>query len=276
MAVIDLILSQFDIGTEDNWRGNDRQAYAIEMMKFSRDDDALRELHQYLTGHGELEGIASGPHPWQGGGLRLFMSHLARRQRYVGRVADWLAVHGIDAFVAHTSIEPSAEWQDVIESALRSCDAMAVFLNTGFHKSNWCDQEVGFAMARRVPVLPLRFELNPYGFMGKLQAENCSKLEELPVAHKIVDWLMRTPSLRESATDNLVTAFENSDSFDNSRHLLLELEAVRRFTPEQLKRLDHATTANTQVSQAVISGSTVPKRIGRLISKHGGPSSGLF
>lgn len=271
-AEMNLILSQFDIGVDETWQGSDQKAYALEMMRFTRDDDALHELHQYLTGHGEVQGIASGAQPWRGGGLRLFLSHLAIYQGDVGRVADWLAVHGIDAFVAHTSIEPSAEWQDVVETALRTCDAMAVFLTDGFHESLWCDQEVGFALARRIPVLPLKFELNPYGFMGKLQAENCFDLEPYLVAEKVVEWLMRTLRLNDSAMDCLVSAFENSGSFDSSRHLLLELETVERFTPEQLKRLDQATTANKQVRQAVISGSTVPKRIGRLISKHGGMS----
>lgn len=78
---INLILSQFDIGIEEMWGGNDKRAYALEMMRFSRDDNALHELHQYLTGHGELEGIASGPQPWREDGLRLFLSHLAISER---------------------------------------------------------------------------------------------------------------------------------------------------------------------------------------------------
>jgi hypothetical protein len=62
---MNLILTQFDIGIDETWGGNEKHAYALEMMRFSRDDSALRELHQYLTGHGELEGIASGPQPWR-------------------------------------------------------------------------------------------------------------------------------------------------------------------------------------------------------------------
>jgi hypothetical protein len=158
---MDLILEQFKMITRDEWDG-DKKSYSLAMIRYSQDDD-LGQLHQYLTGHGELEGITDGPHPWRDGGLRLFMSHLAIHQAEVGKIADRLALYGVDGFMAHTSIEPSAEWQDVIESALRSCDAMAVFLQSGFHESDWCDQEVGFVMARRVPVLPLRYDLNPYG-----------------------------------------------------------------------------------------------------------------
>jgi TIR domain len=268
-AEIDLILAQFGLETREDWPTQDKIAYSLEMMKWANDDDSLGEMHQYLTGHGELEGIVSGPHPWQDGGIRLFTSHLAKHQGDVGHVANWLAMHGVDAFVAHTSIEPSSEWQDVIESALRSCQAMAVFLHDGFHESLWCDQEVGFAMARQVPVLPLRYDLNPYGFMGKLQAERCAGLPDWQMAHKVMDWLMRTPSLQHAATDGLVSGFVNSRTFDNSRHLLLDLEEVQQFTPEQLNRLDEATTANSQIREAVISGTTVPKRIEQLISARG-------
>jgi hypothetical protein len=261
---MDLILDQFGMSTSETWDG-DPKSYAIQMMRFA-EDDSLRGLHQFLTGHSNLQGIAGGPHPWKDRGLRLFMSHLAQHQGEVGKVADWLVIHGVDAFVAHTSIEPSAEWQDVIESALRSCNAMAVFLHKGFHESKWCDQEVGFALGRQdVPVLPLKIDLNPYGFMGKLQADNCSNLGPIQVAHKILDWLMRRPELRDAAIECLVSGFENSDSFDNTRHLLLELEVVPTFTQDQLYRLDMATTENSQIAKAWISGTSVPKRVERLI-----------
>jgi hypothetical protein len=182
-------------------------------------------------------------------------------------------VHGVDAFVAHTSIEASAEWQDVVEKALRTCHAMAVFLTEGFHESLWCDQEVGFALARPVPILPLKFDLNPYGFMGKLQAENCFNLEEHAIAQRIVDWLMRTPSLRDLTVECLVRAFAKSGSFDNSRHLLLELENVETFTSEQLKLLDEATKVNSQIREALIGNMPVPNRIKQLVSRHGGISA---
>jgi hypothetical protein len=118
----------------------------------------------------------------------------------------------------------------------------------------------------------LKFDLNPYGFMGKLQAENCSNLEEHAIAQKIVEWLLRTPKLRDVTVDCLVRAFVKSGSFDNSRHLLLELENVETFTAEQLNGLDEATKANSQVREALIGKIPVPNRIRQLISKHGGTS----
>ena len=184
-------------------------------------------------------------------------------------VAAW-----IDAFVAHTTIEPSLEWQDVIESALRSCKAMAVFLHNGFHESSWCHQEVGFVLARPdVPVLPLKFDLNPYGFLGRVQAANCNGLGPIGVAHKVIDWLIRTPSLRHDTIDSLVSAFANSQSFDNTRHLLEELEAVPALSQEQLWRLDAASTENRQIREALIGSEPVPARLARLIDSREGATA---
>lgn len=86
-----------------------------------------------------------------------------------------LAKRSIDAFVAHDSIEPTEDWKAVILHALASCDACLALLTPGFHESVWCDQEVGFCIARDVLVIPLNFGLMPYGFFGSYQALSVHK-----------------------------------------------------------------------------------------------------
>jgi hypothetical protein len=270
-AELDLILDQFGFGTTDFWEGDDKFAYAIAMTKVG-ENGALYKLHQYLTGESKEAPI--GPQPWEQGRFRLFMSHLAKHQNLVGAIADPLASYGISAFVAHDTIEPSAEWQDVIEAALRSCDAMAVFLHDGVHESWWCDQEIGFAMARRVPILPLKYDLDPYGFIGKFQAEKCIGLTPGQVADRIVDWLVRTPSAHAHWADGLAWALENSGSYDNTRRIMRVLEQIPSFTPEQMRRLESATRDNNQVSDAVLDQVPVPKRIQNLITARGGSLTG--
>ena len=48
---------------------------------------------------------------------------------------------------------------------------MCALLTEGFHESNWTDQEVGFALARGILVIPVKYESAPYGFMGRIQAQ---------------------------------------------------------------------------------------------------------
>jgi hypothetical protein len=266
-ADIDLVLTQYGLPTTDMYQG-DRYHYVLDMIQ-GEPDGSLSALHQYLTG--DTGDVPVGPQPYRQGQFRLFMSHLAIHEEFVGAVGANLDRYGVSSFVAHVSIEPSEEWQNVIESALRSCDAMAVFLHTGFHESNWCDQEVGFVLARRVPVLPIAIDTTPYGFMAKLQAARCQPTETAPqVAAKVLKWLLKTPSAQTAMTEGLVTAFERSWSFDNTRQVFNKLEQMPAFTPAQLQRLETATKENDQVSNAVFGPNTIPDLIRKLIVQRGG------
>jgi hypothetical protein len=261
---IDLVLEQFGRPTAGHAYFAD-DAYCIEMIKDAPDEE-LRTLHQYLVG----ETHAAEPQQWKAGHLRLFMSHLAVHQQAVGLIGEFLGSVGIDAFVAHTSIEPSAEWQNVIESSLRTCDAMAVFLHPGFQESNWCDQEVGFALARRVPVLPLNFGINPYGFMGKFQADKCEGRRPSEIGQRIIDWLVKSPAAQTALAEAAVGALEQSGSFDQTRRIMPVLVALPSFTPDQLVRLDRAAQSNVDVREAYVDSGNAPDRLRRLIAQRGG------
>jgi len=73
----------------------------------------------------------------------------------VAQIKRNLALRAVDLFVAHQDITPSKESIDELELALGSCDALAAFLTPGFRTSDWCDQEIGFAMRNRVLILPV-------------------------------------------------------------------------------------------------------------------------
>ncbi|MDT0263197.1 toll/interleukin-1 receptor domain-containing protein [Jatrophihabitans lederbergiae] len=264
---IDLVLSEHGLPTTDDWRGDNLYQYVIAMIREAT-DPTLLELHAYVTG-GVIT-VKPGAEPWRAGELRLFMSHLATHQKFVSDVGIYVQGYGVSAFVAHVSIDASEEWQTVIETALVTSDAMVVFLHDGFKESNWCDQEVGFAMARRIPVLPLNIDLNPYGFMGKLQAELCAGMAAPQIGDKIVQWLIRTPSAQAAMTDGLVKAFEGVYSYDRAREVYGKLIQLRSYTPAQLQRLDAATRNNDQVKDANLSGTSIPELVQVLIRECGG------
>jgi hypothetical protein len=217
---------------KNNARGGKLQ-YAIAMLEASS-DGSLQALHSYLVS-GDANAPADGP--WVQGQLKLFVGHLAIHQEFVGQVGNALSADGVCAFVAHTSIEPSKEWEVVIESALRTCDAMAVFLHAGFHASSWCDQEVGFGLARRVPTVPIIIDEKPYGFMSKYQAIRGSGLNAGQLAIKITDWLITTPTAQAAVAEGLVTAIERAANDDHIHRLIALLASIPHLTPQQFKRL---------------------------------------
>lgn len=107
---------------------------------------------------------------WDTEGFRLFLSHKTEVKRQAAALKEGLKLFGVSAFVAHEDIHPTRAWLDEIENALHSMDGFVAILTDGFHDSLWTDQEVGFALARGVPVIALRMGKDPYGFLGKFQA----------------------------------------------------------------------------------------------------------
>jgi len=98
----------------------------------------------------------SGEGPWADDTFRLFISHTSANKVLAGHLRDTLARWRVDGFVAHTAIDPTEQWVDVIEHALRTCDALVALMSEDFSASRWCDQEVGVAYALGKLIVPLR------------------------------------------------------------------------------------------------------------------------
>jgi hypothetical protein len=107
--------------------------------------------------------------------FKLFISHLSNHKKKASDLQKVLKRYGISSFVAHEDIEPSKEWQNEIENALHTMDALTAILMDGFKESNWCDQEIGFALGKGVLIIPIKKDINPYGFIGKYQAIQATK-----------------------------------------------------------------------------------------------------
>lgn len=265
-AELDLILRQFNQPTSDLWNGQREQyGYALEMLDRISNQD-LVELHGYLVGQqdGAHLGITSGP--WHEGYLRLFLSHVSAKKTEVALVKDELLGYGIDGFVAHTDIEPTREWQTVIEVALATCDALAAFLHEGFHESDWTDQEVGLALARRALIVPLIFDLPPYGFMGRYQGEGCADKQPVDIASGLFNILLGDAALRSKLEDGLITALCDSESFNQANERARRVSAnVQNWTPDRVEKLRRAKESNVDIRDGFTAGPIVD----RIVQQYG-------
>ena len=142
---IDLCLAQFGLSTESG-SGQTKYDYAVANLEHGP-DASLLALDEYLHGEASQDrGRAGLPLPWEKDSFRLFFSHSSHEKKFAYELKDQLASWAIDLFVAHEDIEPSSEWEKVIEQALDTCDALAAYLSTHFHASLWTDQEVGWCI----------------------------------------------------------------------------------------------------------------------------------
>ena len=189
-------------------------------------------------------------HLWGTGLIRVFISHISQYKIDAMTIKDALEVFGIASFVAHSDIEPTEEWQTEIERALHSMDLFIALLTEGFKESNWTDQEVGFALARKAPILPINRGTNPYGFIGKYQALKWSGPSAFPIARKALQMALMRDELESFAKDSFLAAVSSAETYDRANELSHVMPDIDSLTPVQAERLVNAFNSNRQVRNA--------------------------
>lgn len=244
-ADVDLTLEQFGFETMWRWEG-DARSYVVQCTRTGTDEQ-LTALDQYLMGHS-----SPSEEPWEQDSFRLFISHLASHKLTAHELKSHLAFYGIEGFVAHEDIQPGKAWQLVIESALHSCDALVALLHDGFRESDWCDQEVGIALGRGVPVVPMQYDLYPYGFFGSVQAITKAEAQHAKrLVLSLVLILLHDKRTADKLTEAMVQQLTDARSFDQANRLseLLANEAPL-LTKAQAERLRKAEKENVELRGA--------------------------
>ncbi|MEZ5572794.1 MAG: TIR domain-containing protein, partial [Halioglobus sp.] len=140
---------------------------------------------------------------WKEGYLRLFVSHLSSNKQQVSHLKAHLADWGISAFIAHEDIEASREWRDEVEAGLQTMDVLVALVEPGFKDSDWCVQEVGYALGSNVDIIPLRAGMDPFGFFGKYQGLQVKGKLPDDVAKEIAELLLKKPKHRDKCLEGL-------------------------------------------------------------------------
>lgn len=216
-------------------------------------DDQLLELATYF----ELETSNDAPATTvtttvkSAQSLFIFASHLTVNKRLVHEVSQELIKYGITLFVAHDSITVDAQWHDEIEKALDRADAGLVFLHQDFQGSAWCDQEVGWLLGRHVPVMALKFDIDPYGPLGKHQAQAAMNLSPRSIADNTVERIRAKSELSPALGASLVAAMSASRSFATTDAIWRYLRELRTLDANQCAQLLEATKENNQINWAL-------------------------
>ena len=171
----------------------------------------------------------------------IFLSHRAEVKGKVQELKEGLERYGVSAFVAHSDIQPGKEWQEKILDVLGRMDAFVALLTDGFRDSKWTDQEIGYAIARGVPIISLRFGMDPYGFIEKYQALTCS-WEDAP--KEIIKLLIE----HSPVVDAFINTVSECRRFAAANQLAEILPSISRLTDEQVDRLMSAFNDNREVN----------------------------
>lgn len=264
-SIADMTLRQFGFDCQDFWEGS-KLNYLIQMAE-PGSDDSLVALSTHL-GQSEATQVPvadTAPPFWQTGMLRTFISHLSSQKGYAADLKKSLKYYGIAGFVAHNDIEPTLAWQDEIEVALGTCHSLVALLHVGFHISNWTDQEIGYAMGRKIPVFAVRLGCDPYGFVGRFQAFNGNQKSTDILAKELFDAYRKNTATKQVMSEAVVTSFVNCETYASARERISYLENIEILEPIHIARLKTALKANSQIYDAI----GVPDRLKALIKKWG-------
>lgn len=213
---IDSYLAGFGVNTTKQTSGvNSKWVYVKDLLADASPDLIVRiadelEIPHHYTVKPTLAVAESSF--WETNHFRLFISHISKFKKTIGNLQTSLKRYSISAFVAHVDIEPTREWQDEIEAALFSADALAAVLMPEFKESHWTDQEVGIAIGRGLLVVPIIRGLNPYGFIAKYQGLQAANKTVAQVADELFDTLVHSPRTRTKLLSALVTTTTSSAS----------------------------------------------------------------
>ena len=159
---------------------------------------------------------------WKPRMARLFISHSVEHKSKAKELASALEPYGVSSFVAHDTIEPMAKWQEAILEGLETMDIMLAFVTDGFHKSYWTNQEIGFALARNIPVLSLKLQQSdPKGFIAREQALIGTVDDPAAAVPKVYEsfWSssVQNEKLKKRLQRGLIGAFVGAWSFEDAK-----------------------------------------------------------
>ena len=187
---------------------------------------------------------------WRQATIRLFISHLATVKRNVHRLSTKLDWYGISSFVAHDKIEPDEDWQEEIKLALQSMDAMLVYITDDFFDSVWTNQEIGYALARGVPIVSIKMGTqDPIGFISKRQAINGMgkdlSVNALQIKSTLRKKLRNSPRYRKYA----LSRFNNAGSFDEAGEAFEDIKPLPTITSQTIESLIKSFNSNSQLNE---------------------------
>ncbi len=276
-----LILRQHGFTDKDVWGYDDYGEYlgpgryerALYHLETSGDDEKRLELERYIdpTDGDSSVPISIGPGPWKGEDtFRLFISHTHPNAAFAAGMRKYLGRFLIESFVAHNDIEPSEKWMRVIESALLTCHAVIALVTPDFRESQWCDQEIGFCLARSMLVVPLMRDVHPHGFLSEFQGVKINQYTHASTAAASVFKILATrPETSDRMIPSVVRRYAQSSSYDATRETFTLLARIPKdaWTPEMVNEVEKAATDNSQVKDANLrSGTPAPDAAEKLLA----------
>lgn len=186
---------------------------------------------------------------WGAGTLRIFISHRDSDKIEAKNIQTKLDKFNIASFVAHEDIKVTEEWAKEILRALMTMDICLCLITDDFFESKWTNQEVGFALGRNIPVIPLKTNSNtPDGFISILQA---GKYNSKSCADDITTLLLNTKSIpsivKDSVISSIIASLRNANSWEEAIKIAEFFQYIEKITETQAQGFINVFNSNSQI-----------------------------
>ena len=256
-------LGQIPINKLDERKSELRNALGSLIPRAER--EFVSEVRLELADENDAEFQQATPYPnrpvvspdalpyWKPGEIRLFISHRDAHKVGANELATALSAFGISSFVAHDTIEPMTEWQHEILRGLATMEIMLLYLTDDFAESAWCEQEVGYAQGRGIPIVALKLgRCDPPGFAGARQGLRGDIDHPAASATALYKLIGEKLGAKERLQDGLVAAFAAASDFDEARYRFDRMKNhIEELTNGQLETIINAYRENDQLHRAI-------------------------
>ncbi len=94
-------------------------------------------------------------------------------ERYVDELKTHLGQHKINVVTAPHDQVGGDDGNDYIISKIQTCDVLLALHTRTCRSSDYFDQEIGIALAYKVPIVPICVKVKPYGFIHMKKCISC-------------------------------------------------------------------------------------------------------
>jgi hypothetical protein len=121
-------------------------------------------------------------------------------------------------------------------------------LTENFNDSDWTDQETGIAFILDKKIIPLKFTVDPHGFISHLQAFKMDTGKIMsPLFHKLADVIASDPIIGDRFRDIVIGKFGNSMSWDDATHNAELLSSLGGYSLSQFSDIIRYTKENHEI-----------------------------
>ncbi len=186
--------------------------------------------------------------------FNVFISHGVEDGEFAADLKQNLEFGGINCFAGFADGELDAKMLEAIITGLDNADVLVSLNSEDSSGSAICNQEIGFALGKELPVISLNLGASLQGLLSPLPSlDSCSFDTDKNIALKIIDQMLQYPQIGPKLTDvlveRLVTCASPVDSFRIIGFCRKALAFSKDMTASQLYELRKAARENDQIAR---------------------------